>query len=91
MREHGTYTEVLTEKEIMKITTSSQRCVVHFYHKEFRRCMIMDKHLSTIARKYFKTKFVKIEVENAPFLVEKLLIQILPCVIAFVDGIAVDR
>lgn len=30
-------------------------------------------------------------VENAPFLVTKLKIQVLPCVIAFVDGIGADR
>lgn len=30
-------------------------------------------------------------VENAPFLVTKLRIQVLPCVIAFVDGVSVDR
>ena len=30
-------------------------------------------------------------VENAPFLVTKLKIQVLPCVLAFVNGISVDR
>ncbi|EXX58366.1 thioredoxin-like protein [Rhizophagus irregularis DAOM 181602=DAOM 197198] len=89
--EHGLYTEVANEKEILKITTNAKLCVVHFFHKEFRRCQIMDKHLLEIARRHFKTKFVKINVENAPFLVEKLHIQVLPCVVAFVDGISVDR
>jgi hypothetical protein len=30
-------------------------------------------------------------VDNAPFLVTKLKVQVLPCVIAFVDGVGVDR
>lgn len=30
-------------------------------------------------------------VENAPFLVTKLKVQVLPCVICFVGGISVDR
>ena len=30
-------------------------------------------------------------VENAPFLVTKLKIQVLPCVLAFIDGVSVDR
>jgi thioredoxin-like negative regulator of GroEL len=30
-------------------------------------------------------------VDNAPFLVTKLKIQVLPCVLAFVDGLSVDR
>ncbi|KAJ3088884.1 hypothetical protein HK102_007707 [Quaeritorhiza haematococci] len=88
---HGTYEDIGTEKDILQITTGTKLCVVHFYHKEFRRCQIMDKHLGALARKHFKTKFVKIDVEKAPFLVEKLKIQVLPCVIAFVDGISVDR
>lgn len=30
-------------------------------------------------------------VENAPFLVVKLKVQVLPCVLAFVDGQGIDR
>lgn len=30
-------------------------------------------------------------VENAPFLVTKLKVQVLPCVLAFVNGVSVDR
>lgn len=30
-------------------------------------------------------------VENAPFLVTKLKIQVLPCVLSFIDGVSVDR
>jgi hypothetical protein len=30
-------------------------------------------------------------VENAPFLVTKLQVQVLPCVLAFIDGVSVDR
>jgi len=37
------------------------------------------------------TRFIKIKVEDAPFLVEKLQVKVLPCVISFTDGIAVDR
>lgn len=30
-------------------------------------------------------------VENAPFLVTKLKVQVLPCVLAFINGVSVDR
>ncbi|CAG8648769.1 9805_t:CDS:2, partial [Funneliformis mosseae] len=89
--DHGSYVEIATEKEVLNISTNTKLCVVHFFHKEFRRCQIVDKHISAIAHRHFKTKFVKINVENCPFLVEKLNIQILPCIIVFVDGISVDR
>ncbi|KAI8999904.1 thioredoxin-like protein [Hyaloraphidium curvatum] len=88
---HGTYETVTQEKELMRITTTTKLVVVSFFHKDFRRCQIMDKHLEALAKKHFRTKFVRIDVENAPFLVERLKIQILPCVLAFVDGISVDR
>jgi thioredoxin-like negative regulator of GroEL len=34
---------------------------------------------------------LKINVDNCPFLVTRLGIQVLPCVLAFIDGIGVDR
>lgn len=47
---HGEYTEVTNEKEILRITTSSHKVLVHFYHKEFKRCQIMDFHLEVSLR-----------------------------------------
>ena len=44
-----------------------------------------------LAPKHFDTRFLKISVENAPFLVTKLKVKVLPCVISFVDGLGVDR
>lgn len=88
---HGTYENILTEKELMEITTKEKICLIHFYHKEFRRCQIMDKHLEIIARSHFNTRIVKIDVDNAPFLVERLKVQVLPCLVAFMDGISLDR
>jgi len=44
-----------------------------------------------IAKKHFKTKFLTVDVEKVPFLVTRLGIQVLPCVIMFKNGVAVDR
>ncbi|KZF21306.1 thioredoxin-like protein [Xylona heveae TC161] len=88
---HGTYTEIKDEKALMDITTSSKLCVVHFFKPDFGRCGIMDGHLEVLAPKHFDTRFLKINVDNAPFLVTKLKVKVLPCVIAFIDGIGVDR
>lgn len=40
---------------------------------------------------HIRTLFTRINVTNAPFLVTKLRIRVLPCVIAFVDSVATDR
>lgn len=93
MREtsHGTYTEILDEKVLMDITTSTKLVVVHFMKPDFNRCRIMDEKLQVLAEKHFDTRFVSINVENAPFLVVKLNVKVLPCVLTFRDGVSADR
>lgn len=87
---HGEYTHI-TEDQFLKTVTDSERCVVHFHHREFERCKIMDMHLGKAAKKFFGTKFAHMDAEKAPFFVEKLAIRTLPCVVIFVNGIAVGR
>lgn len=89
--EHGTYTEIKDEKQLMDITTSTKLCVVHFMKPDFNRCRIMDQKLAMLAEKHFDTRFISVNVENAPFLVVKLKIKVLPCVLAFRDGVSSDR
>lgn len=93
MREtsHGTYTEILDEKVLMDITTSTKFVVVHFMKPDFNRCRIMDEKLRVLAEKHFDTRFVSINVENAPFLVVKLNVKVLPCVLTFKEGVSSDR
>ncbi|KAJ9627314.1 hypothetical protein H2203_003776 [Taxawa tesnikishii (nom. ined.)] len=89
--DYGTYIVVKDEKAVMDITTSARFCVVHFMKPDFNRCRIMDQKLEALAPKHFDTRFLAIDVENAPFLVNKLKIQVLPCVICFMDGVGKDR
>lgn len=35
----------LTEDEFLNVTTKTKKCLVHFYHPDFRRCDIMHTHL----------------------------------------------
>lgn len=88
---HGTYMEIKDEKELLDITTSTKLSIAHFMKPDFNRCRIMDGRLEVLAERHYEARFVSINVENAPFLVVKLGIQVLPCVIAFIDGVSVDR
>ncbi|KAH9951657.1 GTPase inhibitor [Amylocystis lapponica] len=88
---HGQYGEIVDEQEVIRISAREPRCVIHFYHSDFRRCQIMDRHLATLAPKYFGTRFLRVFVENVPWLVEKLGIKVLPCVVCFLDGVSKDR
>ncbi|KAJ8587204.1 thioredoxin-like protein [Rhizopogon salebrosus TDB-379] len=88
---HGRYMEITNEKEAVRISASESRCVIHFYHSNFKRCEIMDKHLARLAPKYYATRFIRVFVENVPWLVEKLGIKVLPCLMCFIDGVSKDR
>ncbi|GAA5922278.1 Plp1p [Sporobolomyces koalae] len=85
---YGQYTEIKVEKVLLDKTSKVGRSVVHFFHPDFRRCKIMDKHLERLAEKHGDTLFLKADVANMPFLVNKLSVKVLPCVIGFVDGVS---
>ncbi|KAK4259969.1 hypothetical protein QN277_003148 [Acacia crassicarpa] len=84
---HGEYREI-TEGDFLGEVTGSEKVICHFYHKEFYRCKIMDKHLKSLAPVHVDTKFIKLDAENAPFFVAKLAVKTLPCVILFSDAIS---
>lgn len=87
---HGSYDEI-TEEEFLKTVTASELSAVHFYHRHFEKCKVMDMHLSKCARKFFNTRFVKLDSEKASFFVDKLKVRTLPCVVVFVNGVAKGR
>lgn len=60
--------------------------------------IIMSHHIinplipsQKLSKKYFNTRFVRVLAETAPFLVEKLGIKVLPCVICFKQGVTCGR
>ena len=83
---HGQYTEIAEEKEFFDVCKKSKRVVCHFYRDSTFRCKIVDKHLGLLAPKHLETRFVKISVERAPFLCQRLPIKILPTIACVVDG-----
>mmetsp|Transcript_21793 Transcript_21793/g.42888 ORF Transcript_21793/g.42888 Transcript_21793/m.42888 type:complete len:282 (+) Transcript_21793:356-1201(+) len=87
---HGQYEEVF-EEDFLKTVLASKFCVAHFYHNDFERCKLMDKHLKLMAVNHVEARFFKIDAEKALFFVEKLNIRTLPTLIFFQDGKAIDR
>lgn len=55
------------EGDFLEIVTQTQRVVCHFYHRDFERCKLLDKHLTILARKYFDTRFIKLSAPVRPF------------------------
>jgi hypothetical protein len=87
---HGEYTDIVDGKQFLDIITNTKQTVCHFYKKEFKRCIIVDRHLKTLSKIYFKTRWLKFDVEKAGFFVEKFKIRILPCIVVFLNGIVRD-
>lgn len=48
-------------------------------------------HLKVVAQEHLETRFICINVEKAPFFVEKLFIKQIPTTIFFFDGVARER
>ena len=87
---HGKYTEIV-EEQFLPTVTKTRFVILHFYHKDFERCKIVDMHLEKIARVHTETWFGRIDAEKCPFFVSKLAVQMLPTVVCFMDGISIDR
>ena len=68
---HGKYQEI-SEDEFLPTVTKSNYCIVHFYHKDFERCKVIDMHLAQIVREHSEAKICKIDAEKCPFFVTKL-------------------
>ena len=48
-------------------------------------------HLRKICKKHLECRFITLDAEKAPFFIQKLQVQVLPTIIMFDNGVAVDR
>ena len=83
---HGAYREMPTEKDFFQEVKDTEFVVVHFSRLSTMRCDIVDKHLNLLAPKHIETKFLKVNVEKFPFLVDRLKVRVLPTIVPFVKG-----
>ncbi|KAM6978596.1 thioredoxin domain-containing protein 9 [Tautogolabrus adspersus] len=83
---HGEYREIPSEKEFFGEVKETKNVVCHFYRNSTFRCKILDKHLAILAKKHVETKFLKLNVEKAPFLSERLHIKVIPTLALLLDG-----
>ncbi|XP_056610102.1 thioredoxin domain-containing protein 9 [Triplophysa dalaica] len=83
---HGEYREIPSEKDFFAEVKDSKNVICHFYRDSTFRSKIFDKHLAILAKKHLETKFIKLNVEKAPFLTERLRIKVLPTLALVKDG-----
>lgn len=93
-KQHGQYREISQDdffNIVVREKGGSEDVAVHFYHKDFERCKLMDRYLQDLAPAMMAVKLVKIDAERAPFLIQRLKITMLPCVLLFHNDVNVDR
>ncbi|XP_040585209.1 thioredoxin domain-containing protein 9 isoform X1 [Mesocricetus auratus] len=83
---HGEYREIASERDFFQEVKESEKVVCHFYRDTTFRCKILDRHLAILAKKHLETKFLKLNVEKAPFLCERLRIKVIPTLALLKDG-----
>ena len=83
---HGRYMEVNDTKEFFNAAKKSQRLVVHFFRGVTPRCQIVDAHFAKLAETHLETRFLKIDAEKNPFLVERLEIIVMPTIVLIKEG-----
>lgn len=50
----------MAEADFLEVVTSTPRVVCHFFHADFERCKLLDRHLAALARTYFDTRFIRL-------------------------------
>lgn len=50
----------VAESDFLDAVTQAPQAVGHFYHRDFVRCQIVDKHLEEQAREHFDTRFFRV-------------------------------
>ncbi|XP_028583722.2 thioredoxin domain-containing protein 9 [Podarcis muralis] len=83
---HGEYVEIPSERDFFEQVKRSNKVVCHFYKDTSFRCLILDKHLTVLAKKHIETRFIKLNAEKAPFLCERLRIKVIPTLALVKDG-----
>lgn len=86
---NGTYSELGDQKEFFELVKGPDRLVAHFYRPTTWRCEIFDRHLSRLCKKHLGTRFIKVNAEKSPFLVDRLKIWMIPSLVLIVKGKAV--
>ncbi|KAH3684331.1 hypothetical protein WICPIJ_004711 [Wickerhamomyces pijperi] len=89
--EYGFMTNLLSEDQVFQNTQQNKFTVLMFYIKSFKKCEIMQSKLEILAQKHLTTKFIKINAEDAPFLVTRLKVKVLPCVMLYINGVEANR
>jgi len=79
--EHGKIHELKDEKDFFQAVKSTNNVVCLFYSKTSKWCNLLAEHLAKLAQKHLECKFLQINSENVPYLIENLNIWMMPTLV----------
>lgn len=88
---YGLLEKIDDEAKLIKLTTTEKRTVISFTLDSFGKCHYMNEKLAILASRNLTTKFLTINVQSCPFLVQKLNVKVLPFVVGYKDGVEMLR
>lgn len=87
----GNVRTVTDEKQVIDETVNNKYTIIHFYKQDFKTCQVMDNKLAQLSTRHLAVRFLRCDVIKSPFLVTKLNIKMLPCVVIYINGVERDR
>jgi len=78
---HGRIHEIMDQKQFFENVKSTKHVICLFYSKTSKWSHILQEHLTLIAQKHLECKFIQIESQYAPFLIERLNIWMMPTLV----------
>lgn len=87
----GTINDSLTEEEVMQRVARDSAALIFFHQPQYARCQTMRSKLTVVAEKHVELQIYSLEATRAPFLVSKLSVKVLPCLVMYRNGENVGR
>merc|ERR1711988_1151580 len=84
--DHGSLTKVNDQKEFFDRCKKSKRVIALFSRDGQQWCNVIKQHLRLLAEGHKETKFIEVDAENSPFLVERLNVWMMPTIICIREG-----
>ncbi|CAI5759388.1 unnamed protein product [Candida verbasci] len=89
--ESNQITELYNEKELMQLIIDKSLVLIHFYQINFDQCKSLNSVLELMKQNHPTTEIYIIQVENCPFLINKLNLKVLPALFIYKNGLELDK
>lgn len=84
--DHGVLTTISDQKEFFDAVKKSKRVICLFFRDSNKWCDVLGDHFKVLAEKHMESRFIKVNAEKSPFLVERLNVWMMPTIVCCKEG-----